>query len=452
MSSDRPETATAQGTLRGITHDGAVAFRGIPYAASPVGELRFRPPAVHPRWTRVRDASEPGPSVPQCESRLSNVNGPSPVDWDEDGCLSLNVWVPEVAITDRRPRPVLFWIHGGGFSSGSGGWSLYDGSRLAADGDIVVVTINYRLGALGYLWLPEVGAGNIGPQDQIAALRWVYDNIASFGGDPTAITVGGQSAGAYAALSLALDPATRPLVSKVLAQSGPWAVSGQQPSDAHSVAYEYLSVLGIDPSGELLDVLQDVPVDDLLAAYNTVAVAHPSSDAAPPMFPVLGGIGLPRTLMDRVDRGGLRVPVLIGRTEHEMTAFLPDITDPKDAADATSFLFGDGIDRIAEVSASQGNSVFVYRFDRVSTGAPALGATHCAELPFMFNHLEAYIDAPMLGPVDETDRALALEFSSAITTFVKTGFADGSGWPADRSVNSRTAAAAGQIKVFGARS
>ena len=426
----RPEITVRQGALCGVAEDDVVAFRGIPYAASPVGDLRFRPPGVHPGWDGVRDASTSGPSVPQRQSRLRNVMGPAAADWDERECLNLNVWVPRAALTDGRPRPVLVWIHGGGWTSGSGGWDWYDGGRLAAEGDIVVVTINYRLAALGWLWLPEIGAGNIGAQDQGAALRWVRNNITSFGGDPTDITVGGQSAGAYSALCLALDPATRPIVGKVIAQSGPWAVAGQQPSAATTAANEYLDLLGIGRDDGLLSALRGVPVDDLLTAYSALP-RHPQPGTAlvPPMYPVRGGAGLPRTWTDSLDRGGLRgIPLLIGRTEHEMTAFSPGIADPEDADKATRAEFDDGIVRMAETNAAQGHPVHVYRFARRSSSTPILGSTHCAELPFVFNNLDAYAEAPMTGPADEFDHRLADEFSAMIAGFVTSGLTDGSGW------------------------
>ena len=163
-----------------------VAFRGIPYAASPVGERRFAAPEQHPRWQDPRDATRPGPSVPQGPSRLEAVMGRRVPDWDEDGCLTLNVWTPRLPGAGSAPGalPVLVWFHGGGFTSGSGGWDWYDGRNLAAAGPIVVVTANYRLGPLGYLYLPDLGIENLGTQDQAAVLAWVQRNISAFGGDP----------------------------------------------------------------------------------------------------------------------------------------------------------------------------------------------------------------------------------------------------------------------------
>jgi carboxylesterase type B len=207
--------ATNRGEVRGVVERSAVCFQGIPFAASPIGELRFAPPQPHPGWTGVREAVRPGPSVPQGPSRLEQVMGHRVPDWDEDGCLTLNVFCPLPARGDHA-RPVLVWFHGGGFTSGSGGWDWYDGARLAALGDMVVVTANYGVGPLGYLYLPDIGADNLGLQDQFVVLRWVRDNIAGFGGDPRNVTVGGQSAGAYSALALAVDEKTTGLATQVL--------------------------------------------------------------------------------------------------------------------------------------------------------------------------------------------------------------------------------------------
>ena len=194
---NRPIVETESGSVQGDGEDGVAAFRGIPYAASPVGDLRFAAPRRHPKWPGLRDASRPGPSVPQSASRLEAVMGPRTPDWNEDGSLTVNIWTPRLpdAGSVRRPLPVLVWFHGGGFTSGSGGWDWYDGRNLAAAGEIIVVTANYRLGPLGYLYLPELGVENLGVQDQGAVLAWVERNIGGFGGDPDDITVGGPDNG-----------------------------------------------------------------------------------------------------------------------------------------------------------------------------------------------------------------------------------------------------------------
>lgn len=222
MTLEQPIAATTSGPVRGVVQGAVAAFRGIPYAASPVGDLRFAPPQPHTSWNQLREAVHAGPSVPQGPSRLELVMGSRTARWDEDESLTVNVWSPSDFAGERSALPVLVWFHGGGFSSGSGGWDWYDGARLAELGNIVVVTANYRLGALGNLWCPEICAENLGTQDHIAVLRWVRENIAAFGGDSQAVTVGGQSAGAFAAFQLALNPESAHMIRRVIAQSNPW--------------------------------------------------------------------------------------------------------------------------------------------------------------------------------------------------------------------------------------
>ncbi|BBJ38168.1 carboxylic ester hydrolase [Streptomyces antimycoticus] len=454
--------ATDRGKLRGSDEGAVVSFRGIPYAASPVGAARFAAPHTHPGWTGVREAVRPGPAVPQAPSRLERVMGKRRPDWAEDGCLTLNVWAPRPALEEKVPRPVLVWFHGGGFSSGSGGWDWYDGARLAEVGNVVVVTANYRLGPLGYLHLPRIGADNLGSQDQAAVLRWVRDNIASFGGDPRAVTVGGQSAGAYSALSLALDPATGGLVDRVLLQSGPWGLEPQSPEQAAEAAEEYQRLLDIPRGAEPGQVLRSLPVERLLSAYGELAVrlARPG-DIAPPMYPVLGGAGMPRAWQDALADGApAGKALLIGTAQEEMTAFfafepriqsltregavdlltsrlgheapevyqryadrLPHATPAQVfTALQTDELFRDGALRMADHHAAGGNATYVYQFDYRPAHDPGhLGATHCGELPFLFGTFDSYPDSPMLGSPSDADRAMGRAFATAVTAFIAGG-------------------------------
>ena len=426
-----PVIATGNGLLRGAAEGAVAAFRGIPYAASPVGALRFAAPVPHPAWSGVRDALRPGPAVPQGPSRLEAVMGERVPDWDEEGCLTLNVWTPNQALTApadaAAPRPVLLWFHGGGFSSGSGGWDWYDGARLAELGDMVVVTANYRLGPLGYLYLPELGVDNPGCRDQGAVLRWVRENITAFGGDPESITVGGQSAGAFSALALALDPATAGSVRRVIAQSGPWGLPLQDPATADAAADSYLRLLGVERSRHGLAELRALPVQRLLEAYRLLAAELGTpGDPTPPMYPVLGGAGVPQPLLPAVAAGGLGdKELLLGTVTDEMTAF--GHRGPGSEAAAHRF-FGVGGAELAERRAAQGTPAHVYRFARrPSVDDLGLGATHCAELPFLFGTFDAYPAAPMLGAVGASDRALASDFGGALAAFTATG-APGGDW------------------------
>ena len=223
--------SSACGSLEGIDLGECLSFRGIPFAAPPVGGLRYRAPQKLRSWNGVRKATEFGPEPPQNTSSrtawLRRVVGGG-AGQSED-CLYLNVWTPSA---DAGGRPVLVWIYGGGFSVGSGSMSLYDGARLAIRGDVVVVTLNYRLGALGFVnpgevFGPDSGIGtNLGLQDQIAALGWVRDNIAAFGGDPERVTVFGESAGAMSAGTLLGMPLAQKLFQRAILQSGAARVRG----------------------------------------------------------------------------------------------------------------------------------------------------------------------------------------------------------------------------------
>jgi para-nitrobenzyl esterase len=359
---------TTTGPVRGVTKSQVEAFRGIPYATA----ARFQPPMTPKAWTEPLAATKPGPAAPQTASRLAWVMGEREPDWAEDGCLNLNVWTTG----PTTKKPVLVWFHGGAFMSGAGGWDWYDGGNLAGDNDIVVVTANYRLGALGYLYKPEIGADNLGAQDQAAVLRWVHDNIAAFGGDPAQVTVGGQSAGAYSALYLAIDPATKDLVHRVVLQSGPWALPPADPTVAKTTADKFLKLLKNRqaPTETVLATQQKLPTDGL------------------PFLPVLGGAGYPKP-WQQADLSEL--DVLVGHTKDEMVVFgnAPDV-------------FEQGVHEIAKAS-----NGFAYRFDR--TGP--LGAPHCVELPYLFGTFDAFRDSPMLGDDRNTD------FGTAVANFTKTG-------------------------------
>jgi para-nitrobenzyl esterase len=477
---ERPIVETESGGIRGTIEGGVAAFRGVPFAASPVGELRYAAPVAHPKWPDLRDADRPGPAVPQSPSRLEAVMGPRTPDWDEDGSLNLNVWTPQLPGDGSAPRdlPVLVWFHGGGFSSGSGGWDWYDGAKLAAAGEIIVVTANYRIGPLGYLYLPELGVENLGVQDQAAALDWVGRNIAAFGGDPGNITVGGQSAGAYSSLYLALAPTTGPHISRVITQSGPFGLDPQNPEVASEHARRFLAILGIDGSLDPLAALRAVPVDRLLSAYQQLAgeLARPGH-VAPPMYPVLGGSGMPATWQQAVSEGRLNGKQwLSGTTRNEMTSFLafdPRIrtitadqarelvagqvdggaerfdrtaarlenANPSEVLTEveTELVFRDGTLVIADHQAANGNATYVYEFDYTPPNDPAhLGSAHCAELPFFFNTIDTYPDSPMLGEPTPAARALGDAFSRAAATFVATGRPVADDWQPYESANPAT--------------
>src|ERR1041384_2546722 len=215
---EAPVVRTTAGELRGASENGIAVFRGVPYAAAPIGELRFQPPQPVPGWQGVRDATKDGPIAPQGRSRLAHIMGDFERPQSED-CLTLNIWTPAPA---GKKRPVLVCIDGGAFASGAGSLDWYSGERFAIDGDAVAVSINYRLGILGFLCLPGVSEGNLGLLDQVAALRFVRENIAAFGGDPDNVTVVGQSAGAASIAILMTMPAVNGLFRRAILQSTPF--------------------------------------------------------------------------------------------------------------------------------------------------------------------------------------------------------------------------------------
>src|SRR5690242_3481977 len=213
---------TRRGRVRGLAEGGLAVFRGIPYARPPIGPRRFGPPEPAESWTGTHDATLFGPSAPQNGALIGPIMSLGIGRTDED-CLYLNVWTPAA---DGRRRPVLVWIHGGAFLLGSGSQMLYDGAALARRGDVVVVTINYRLGAFGFLRLRErfgqrlPATGNEGLLDQIAALEWVRDEIEAFGGDPGQVTIFGESAGSMSCATLLAMPRARGLFHRAILQSG----------------------------------------------------------------------------------------------------------------------------------------------------------------------------------------------------------------------------------------
>src|SRR5262245_45730118 len=255
---------TAQGAVRGLWEDQVAVFRGIPYAEPPVGTLRFRPPVRRGRWDGVRDASHFGHIAPQTdESALDAASLPRGVPTGDD-CLNLNVWTPTLGTASL---PVLVWIHGGSFMWGSGSVPSYDGSAFARNG-IVVVTINYRLNAAGFLYVDgRPGAGGFGLLDQMLALQWVQENIRSFGGDPNRVTIAGESAGGFSVGHLCAAPAARGLFHRAISQSG-GAQLHLDVASARVIGDETLRLLGVRADDD--DAIAAIPSDRLLAAHQAV--------------------------------------------------------------------------------------------------------------------------------------------------------------------------------------
>ncbi|MDX3191003.1 carboxylesterase family protein [Streptomyces sp. MN03-5084-2B] len=348
---------TTTGRVRGA-HG---TFKGIPYATA----KRFEAPKPPEPWNGVKDALEAGPAAPQPPSRLEHALGPMPLPHSED-CLSLSVFTPSTT----GNRPVLVWIHGGGFSSGSGGQVWYTGTRLARDADAVVVTLNYRLGVLGFLSAEGIPP-NLGLADQLAALEWVRDNIAAFGGNPAEVTLAGQSAGAQSTLALWSSPRTNGLVKRIALQSAPLGMSPSTRDEANRKALMLQRELGED--------IRTAPVRKLIDAQLKI-LGEPGS-LEPPFHLVADDDLVAKDLIEAAPEG----PALISWTREELRAFVPDA--PREVIETGNGFFTS--DRLVKKLGA-----FAYRFDWQAPGN-RFGACHCVDIPFLFGTHDVW-DAPML--------------------------------------------------------
>lgn len=461
-SETQPVVETRSGPVAGEHKRGAWRWKGIPFAAPPVGELRFRPPQPAHPWTDVRDATGRFPIAPQPMAGMEAAAGGAGGAAQSEDCLTLNVWTP--AADDGR-RPVLFWVHGGAFVTGAGTVPWYDGGNLTRR-DIVVVTTNYRLGALGFLELGGIDAsyadsGNCGLMDQIAALEWVRDNIAAFGGDPDNVTLAGESAGAYSVGALLGSPAAQGLFHKAIPQSGA-AGNVSEPAWAEESTAKFLAALGVDDTAGL----QAASVDDVLRAQNTVAAGF-GSERGLRFQPVAGGPTLPRQPLAAVRDGmSAYVPLLTGSNKDEMRLFtaldpgmapthresvltLADtatggngaallahheaagVTDPKGLyeAIATDFVFRMPALDLLEAQAPHAPTYgYEFHFESSAFGG-ALGAAHAVEIPFMFDNLDAGGASFFVGEPTQAMRELATRMADAWCAFAHSGRPGAGGLP-----------------------
>ncbi|HEY2506958.1 MAG TPA: carboxylesterase family protein [Streptosporangiaceae bacterium] len=339
MSTTEGTAETAAGTVRGELAKGLTIWRGIPYAAPPVGSLRFGPPRPAEPWAGVLDTTARGQLAWQPEPRDMLTADYREQVRSED-CLYLNVTAPPEPSADPRGYPVLVWIHGGGYVEGSGGDPIVgDGEALARRG-LVVVTFNYRLGALGFVYLADVlpqyaDAGQAGFLDQVAVLRWVRDNIASFGGDPGRVTVYGESAGAKSVVNLLASPLATGLISRAISASGGEHLAS--PEQATRLRRRLLRALGLP--ADRADQLADVPAPELIAAQEAIATAQRGTWV---WRPVLGGSGIPVRPVDAIAAGQAGgIPLLAGTNGNEGASYqLMDPTAAKQAPRVLAELFG----------------------------------------------------------------------------------------------------------------
>ncbi len=430
-----PDVHVAQGFLRGTIDHGVPAYLGVPYAAPPFGKRRMQPPEPAESWDGTRDATAYGPTVPKGDYPPQYQPFlPEPVIPGED-CLNLNVWTPDPT---GSGLPVFVWIHGGSFMNGSGAIPAYRGSAFARDG-VVCVTINYRLQAEGFLHTDD-GTSNVGLLDQIAALEWVRDNIAAFGGDPSKVTIGGESAGAMSVTTLLSMSQTRGLFRAVIAQSGAAAHTMSRETAAKVTAL-LAEQLGVEPTREA--IAAQPPERVYQAAEKLTNEVQTAPDPAKwgelalsllPFMPTVDGEVLARPPLEALADGvGSDVALLTGSNAEEARLFLvaPGMIGLIDEPTAIGGASAYGVDgaaaleayanagsahgdvlaavvtdwfftvpaiRVAEARASAGRT-WMYRCDYRSTaGEGLLGAAHATEIPFVFDTLDTPDATAILGP------------------------------------------------------
>jgi para-nitrobenzyl esterase len=455
---------TTAGKVRGTVEDKVQAFKGVPYAASTAGANRFMPPAQREAWNGVRDCFELGLRAPQLSSSFHGQVPPEFESMDRnepmgEDCLVLNIWTPSVGAGEKRP--VMVWLHGGGYTSGSGGFVCYDGTQLARKHDVVAISLNHRLTALGYLYLAGIGgekyanSSNLGNLDIIAALTWIRANIAAFGGDPGNVTIYGQSGGGGKVSSLMAMPAAKGLFHQAIVESGA-AVKGVSRDQANKSAEMFLAKLNLKP--DQVDQLQTLSIDQLLAA--TTPAGMPGGPGLA-LAPVVDGHSLPTDPFDPVaPEISAGVPLLIGTVEDEVAFFPHQVLDPIDDASlhahvkqtirnasdeqvdrliaayragrpgasntdlfliiASDATFRAGVVTEADRKAAQGKgAVYQYYFTWKSPVRDGkLRSFHTVEIPFVFDNVDAA--KSMLG--SGQDRyALADKVSAAWVSFARTG-------------------------------
>jgi para-nitrobenzyl esterase len=443
---------TSSGRVSGVAREKHLAFLGIPYAKA----KRFGAPQAPDSWSGVRSADTIGLAAPQATHPIAGFSASGPKGED---CLNLNVFTP--AADDKR-RPVMFWIHGGGFTHGAGYEPLYNGGPLCVRGDVVLVTINYRLGALGFLRVPEIGAqGNQGLLDCVAALKWVRDNIRGFGGDPDHVTIFGESAGSAAVGCLLGMPAARGLFKRAIMESGAGRAATPETSDR--IADAMLKELGLDRSkvGELLTI----DSKEIVRAQQVVQQSF-ATGTARGFGPVKDPGVVPDEPIAMVRGGSARgIDIIIGTTRDENKLFVPPKREPisnaalvdalsttvaaKDKAAVQKLvdtyrasrgakkLPTDNLDlfdavatdvrfrmpslKLALNQRAAGGTAYVYLFTHASPARRgALGSCHALELPFVFGTLNAPTQDRFAGTGPDVER-LSRDMMDAWLSFARTG-------------------------------
>ncbi len=457
--------STRYGRLEGDEQDGLLVFKGVPFAAAPAGSRRWLAPEKREAWTGVRDARRFGAVAPQNAVTNQALAAMKIEQAQSEDCLNLNVWTPGL---DGARRPVMVWIHGGGFTIGAGSQEIYNGTVLARRGNVVMVTINYRLGPLGFLRLNDVtsgripSSGNEGLLDQIAALQWVRDNIAEFGGDPDNVTIFGESAGGMSIGALLAMPSARGLFHKAIPQSGSCDTISSV-ARANRTAERVLSKLGV--SADDVEAIRALPVAQLLTGVFGADGKTPDRELGMAYQPVVDGTVIPRELIEMVAQGsaaGVAVMVgsnleewklfsamdpsaqkldeagLVARMSKRLTAdFASSVIAKYESARAsagvsvtppelysaieTDRVFRMPGVRLAEIHGRSERHVYNYLFTwRSPAMRGALGSCHALELGFVFgtNHLAGMWRFAGEGPGAEK---LAIEMQDAWLAFARDG-------------------------------
>jgi para-nitrobenzyl esterase len=457
-----PTVSAPAGMLKGQREGATFSFKGIPFATPPMGQARWKPPSELPPWTGLRQATQFGPACTQLPNPGASVYANDLGPTSED-CLTLNIWSP----AEASHAPVFVWIHGGALQGGSSKEAMYDGARLAAHG-VVVVSINYRLGVLGYLALPELSAesplgisGNYGLLDQIEALRWIKRNIKAFGGDPANVTIAGESAGGLSVMYLLASPDARGLFAKAIAESA-YMISTPE------LKQKRFGALSAEESGTRLAAALHAPNLAALRAMDAQELTRAAAAAFFAPFGAIDGHILPRQLVEIFNRGEqARVPLLAGFNSGEIRSlrvlappapasageyeriiserygdlaadFLrlyPSSTLEESVLAATrDALYGWTSERLAIKQSALGVPAFLYLFDHGYPAADAAGlhAFHASELPFVFGTADR--TPPNWPKIANTagEFALSETMMSYWTSFAKTGqpqAANSPDWP-----------------------